>query len=85
LTGKSQHDPLHNLSSTPTSTLSTTTADLDRLLAQKEAAELLGVSVSYLRESSCPKVLLPGTGPRGKPLVRYLRSDVLSWALARRT
>ncbi len=56
----------------------------DRLFTQKEAAALLNVSVSYLRASSCPKVLLPGTGPRGKSLVRYLKADVLSWALSRR-
>lgn len=57
----------------------------DTLLTQRDAADLLKVSVSYLRSSSCPKVLLPGNGPRRKPLVRYLRSDVLSWALSRRT
>lgn len=57
----------------------------DELLTQREAAGVLRVSVAYLRASSCPKLLLPGSGPRGKPLVRYLRSDVLSWALARRT
>src|SRR5713101_5563145 len=85
LTGKSEHDPLHNLSSTRASRLSTTTADPDRLLTQKEAAALLNVSPGYLRESSCPKILLEGNGSRGKPLVRYLRSDVLDWALARRT
>lgn len=57
----------------------------DALLTQREAADLLSVSPGYLRESSCPKLLLPGNGPRGKPLVRYVRSDVLAWALARRT
>jgi hypothetical protein len=57
----------------------------DELLTQKEAAGVLKVSVAYLRTSSCPKLLLPGSGPRGKPLVRYLRSDVLAWAMARRT
>jgi hypothetical protein len=56
----------------------------DGLLTQKEAARLLAVGVSYLRASNCPKLLLPGTGDAGKPLVRYLRSDVLGWALARR-
>jgi hypothetical protein len=57
----------------------------DKLLTQREAASVLNVSVAYLRASTCPKLLLPGSGPRGKPLVRYLRSDVLSWAIARRT
>lgn len=57
----------------------------DELLTQREAAALLRVSVAYLRASSCPKILLPGRGDRGKPLVRYLRSDVLAWAIKRRT
>lgn len=52
-------------------------------LTQREAARLLRVSVSYLRASSCPKHLLPGNGPRGKPLVRYLRDEVLAWASTR--
>ena len=70
------------LASTFSDTESATTTDA--LLTQREAADLLKVSVSYLRSSCCPKVLLPGTGPRGRPLVRYLRSDVLNWALSRR-
>lgn len=53
------------------------------ILTQKEAAELLRVSVSFLRASSCPKHLLPGNGLRGKPLVRYVRSEVLAWFHAR--
>jgi hypothetical protein len=57
----------------------------DRYLTQKQAAEVLQVSVSYLRASSCPKVLLPGNGRRGKPLVRYRVSDLVSWADSRRT
>ena len=52
----------------------------DRLLAQPEAAAYLGVSVSYLRASNCPKRLLPGTGPKGKPLVRYRLSELDAWA-----
>lgn len=57
--------------------------ELPSELTQREAARLLRVSVSYLRESSCPKHLLPGNGPRGRPLVRYLRDEVLAWASAR--
>jgi len=57
---------------------------LDRLVPQRDAAAHLGVSVSYLRASSCPKVLLPGNGPRGKPLVRYRLSDLDRWAEAHR-
>ena len=43
------------------------------MLTQREAAKLLQVSVAYLRASACPKYLLPGNGPRRKPLVRYRR------------
>jgi hypothetical protein len=56
---------------------------LPQELTQREAARLLRVSVSYLRASSCPKHLLLGNGPRGRPLVRYLRDEVLVWASAR--
>ena len=52
----------------------------DHLWSQKEAAYFLGVSTRYLRESSCPKVLLPGTGARGHPLVRYDPKAVREWA-----
>jgi hypothetical protein len=52
-------------------------------LTQREAARLLRVSASYLRASSCPKHLLPGNGPRGRPLVRYLREELLAWGSAR--
>ncbi len=52
----------------------------DRLWSQKEAAYHLGISVSYLRASVCPKVLLPGNGPKAKPIVRYRARDVEAWA-----
>ena len=51
----------------------------DRLWTQAEAAYYLGVSARYLRESACPKVLLPGNGPKGQPLVRYDPADVKAW------
>jgi hypothetical protein len=57
--------------------------DLSVELTQRQAARLLNVSVSYLRASTCPKLLLPGNGPRGRPLVRYLRDKVLAWGSAR--
>jgi hypothetical protein len=57
--------------------------DLPTELTQREAALLLRVSASFLRASSCPKHLLPGNGPRGRPLVRYLRDEVLQWGTAR--
>ena len=49
------------------------------LVSQREAAAFLGVSQSYLRASSCPKVLLPGNGPKDRPLVRYRLSEVAAW------
>jgi hypothetical protein len=50
------------------------------LVGQHEATAFLNVSESYLRASSCPKVLLPGNGPKAKPLVRYRLSDVAAWS-----
>jgi hypothetical protein len=50
------------------------------LVSQKEAAVFLHVSQSYLRASSCPKVLLPGNGPKDRPLVRYRLSEVAIWS-----
>lgn len=61
-----------------------TAPPVTRLVPQRDAAAYLGVGVSYLRASSCPKVLLPGTGPRGKPLVRYRLADLDAWADAHR-
>jgi hypothetical protein len=58
--------------------------DSGRLWTQAEAAEYLCVSQRYLRASSCPKILLPGTGLHGKPLVRYNPADVRAWAQQRR-
>lgn len=52
----------------------------DRLWTQKEAAYFLGVSARYLRDSDCPKVLLPGNGKKGQSLVRYDPADVRAWA-----
>jgi len=69
-------DMIRSASATP----SLPAAAGDRLLAQPEAAAYLGVSVSYLRASNCPKRLLPGTGPKGKPLVRYRLSELDAWA-----
>jgi hypothetical protein len=49
------------------------------LWTQAEAAAFLSVSQRYLRASACPKLLLPGTGPAGKPLVRYDPNAVRAW------
>lgn len=57
--------------------------DAEPYILQKEAAKLLRVSVSYLRKSDCPKTPLPPA--RGKrPLIRYLRTEVLAWAATHR-
>lgn len=52
----------------------------DRLWTQPEAAAFLGVTTRYLRDSTCPKLLLPGNGAKGQPLVRYDPDDVRAWA-----
>lgn len=51
----------------------------DALLRPKEAAVLTATSVGYLRNSDCPKVLLPSGDGGKKPLVRYRRSELLAW------
>ena len=61
------------------------TLPADRYWTQKEAAAFLGVSARYLRESSCPKLLLPGNGVKGVPLVRYDPAQVRRWAEQWRT
>jgi hypothetical protein len=50
------------------------------LLTQREAAAMLRVSVAWLRASECPKVLLPGNGPKRRPVVRYRESEINGWA-----
>jgi hypothetical protein len=50
------------------------------ILSQHEAAKLLQVSTRYLRDSGCPKLLLPSNGIHGRHLVRYIRVEVLAWA-----
>jgi hypothetical protein len=51
----------------------------EQVMTQKEAAAAAKVSAGYLRNSDCPKLLLPGQGRSQKPVVRYLRSDVEAW------
>lgn len=50
-----------------------------QLLTIKEAAELLHVSASYLRNSDCPKVRLPGAKGDGRQVIRFNRADLLAW------
>jgi hypothetical protein len=52
---------------------------VDELWTQEEASAALKVSARYLRDSSCPKVLLPGQGPKGQRLVRYAPAAVRAW------
>jgi hypothetical protein len=48
-------------------------------LTAKEAAQMLRVSPAYLRNSDCPKLLLPTQ--RGKrAIVRYNRAELEAWA-----
>ena len=54
----------------------------DALWTQKQAAAFLAVTPRYLRDSSCPKILLPGNGAKGHPLVRYDPDEVRRWAHA---
>ena len=54
-------------------------------LTQREVANLLRVSVSYIRASSCPKVFLPSLKPGGRALVRYERLAVEQWIQERQT
>ena len=55
----------------------------DRLWTQKEAAAFLAVTPRYLRDSTCPKILLPGNGRKRQPLVRYDPDEVRGWAHSR--
>lgn len=55
------------------------------LWTQREAAAYLRVSARFLRDSSCPKVLLPGNGKRGYAVIRYDPKEVRAWADQRRT
>jgi hypothetical protein len=49
------------------------------LWTQKKVAEFLSASKRYVRDSSIPKLLLPGTGPARRPLVRYDPRAVQEW------
>lgn len=46
----------------------------------KEAGEFLKVSERYLRDSSCPRLHLPGKGAKGQPMVRFVPAEVMAWA-----
>lgn len=46
---------------------------------QKHAAAVTGYSVSFLRNSDCPKHLEEGNGPKGRPRLVYLPAEVRTW------
>ena len=49
---------------------------LPHLWTQDQAARAMRVSVRYLRESTCPRVELPGNG---RPLLRYDPEVCRAW------
>lgn len=51
----------------------------DTLLTIREAAQLLHVSTSYLRNSDCPKIRLPGGRGDGRQVIRFDRAELLAW------
>lgn len=55
------------------------------LWTQREAAAATRMCVRYLRDSDCPKVLLPSLKPGGRPSVRYDPEEVMAWARAHST
>jgi hypothetical protein len=65
---------------TPVSATATSEASppVATYLTQREAAHYLRVSIAYIRNSDCPKVLLP-SGRGRRPLVRYVREDLDTW------
>lgn len=50
---------------------------------QRHAAAVTGYSVSYLRNSDCPKHHEEGNGPKGRPRLVYLPAEVRTWKLGR--
>lgn len=48
-------------------------------LRPAHAARYIGVSLTFLRSLPVTPLRVRGNGPRGKPLVIYLRSDLDRW------
>lgn len=55
-----------------------------QLLTVKEAAALLKVSQSYLRNCDCPKVRLPGGRGDGRHVIRFDRAELQEWVQSHR-
>lgn len=51
----------------------------DDYMTVAEAAALLKVTPGYIRDSDCPKVKLPGNGPKGKAIIRIRRAAFNAW------
>lgn len=51
---------------------------------QRHAAAVTGYSVSFLRNSDCPKHYEEGNGPKGRPRLVYLPDEVRAWKIHRR-
>lgn len=58
---------------------------LDRLWTIEQAAAYLVVSPRYLRDTDCPRLRLPGRGPRRQALLRFEPEAVRAWAQRFRT
>lgn len=50
---------------------------------QRHAAAVTGFSVSFLRNSDCPCYREEGNGPKGKPRISYVPTEVRAWKAAR--
>ena len=50
---------------------------------QKHAAVVTGYSVSFLRNSTCPKRYEEGEGPKARPRLVYVPSEVRAWKASR--
>lgn len=50
---------------------------------QKHAAAVTGYSVSFLRNSDCPKHYEEGNGPKGRDRLVYLPEEVRAWKASR--
>lgn len=52
--------------------------------SQLEAAEAVGLSLSFFRTLDCPVVIHECTGTKGKKRYVYIPADVLAWEQRRR-
>lgn len=59
--------------------------NLEKLWTLRAAADFLGVSERYLRDSDCPRLRLPGGGIKGQPLIRFMPEVVRAWVQQWRT